>query len=254
MINLSVVIITYNEEAKIKFCLESVRDIADEIIIVDSFSTDQTEQICKNYNVHFIQNKFQGHIQQKNYAISKAKFDYILSLDADEVLSNQLKENIKRIKQNFSADGYSFNRLNNYCGKWIKHGSWYPDRKLRLWDRRLGQWEGENPHDRFKMIENAKIEHIKGDLLHYTISEITEHINQVYKFSTIGAQSDINRGKRSSILKIIINPLWKFLRDYLIKMGFLDGYEGFQIAIISAFATFLKYSIIKQTQNNANTF
>ena len=135
-----VIIITLNEERNIGRCLESVNDIADEIVVVDSYSTDDTEKICKLYGVKFIQHRFDGHIEQKNWAINQAKYPHILSLDADEVLSPRLKASIKAVKENWEFDGYYFNRMTNYCGKWIRHSSWYPSRKLRLWDSRKGEW------------------------------------------------------------------------------------------------------------------
>ena len=147
MIKLSVVIITFNEEKNIERCLTSVKDIADEIVVLDSFSKDKTAEICINHGVKFFQHTFDGHIQQKNRAITYANFPHILSLDADETLSSELAESIKKVKQNFSKDGYYINRLTNYCGHWVKHCGWYPDAKLRLWDSRKGQWTGTNPHD-----------------------------------------------------------------------------------------------------------
>jgi len=141
MPKLSVVIITLNEEKNIGRCLESVKDIADEIVIVDSFSTDRTEEICLRYNARFIKHEFVGHIEQKNWAIEQASYLHVLSLDADEELSERLKKSILEVKGNWKHDGYYFNRLTNYCGKWIRHTSWYPARKLRLWDRSKGKWE-----------------------------------------------------------------------------------------------------------------
>src|ERR1035437_7666308 len=142
MPQISVVIITFNEEKNIERCILSVQDLADDIVVVDSFSTDRTEEICKSHGVRFIQNHFNGHIEQKNFAISKAHFPYILSLDADEQLSEELKKSIQQVKNNWDADGYYFNRLTNYCGQWIRHSSWYPASKLRLWDSRKGKWGG----------------------------------------------------------------------------------------------------------------
>ena len=138
-VKISVVIITFNEEKNIGRCLESIKDIADEIVVVDSFSNDKTEEICRKYKVNFIQNKFEGHIEQKNYAATHASYQHILALDADEALSEKLKKSIIETKKNWIAEGYSFNRLSNYCGKWIKHSGWYPDTKLRLVDRTKGK-------------------------------------------------------------------------------------------------------------------
>ena len=165
---LSVVIITFNEEQNIERCLQSIVNIADEIIVLDSFSTDKTEEICKKFNVKFHQHKFDGHIQQKNRALGLAENDYVLSLDADEVPNEILLSEIMRIKANLSSDAYYFNRLTNYCGKWIKHCGWYPDQKLRIWNKNKGEWGGVNPHDKVIMQENTSLEYLKGDLLHYS--------------------------------------------------------------------------------------
>ena len=142
MTQLSVVIITFNEERNISRCLDSVKDIADDVVVVDSFSVDKTEQICKEKGARFISHTFDGHIQQKNWAITQAKFPHILSLDADEALSDELKKSILEVKKNWKHDGYSMNRLTNYCGQWIYHCGWYPDRKLRLFNSKKGNWGG----------------------------------------------------------------------------------------------------------------
>jgi glycosyltransferase involved in cell wall biosynthesis len=238
---LSCVIITYNEERNIKRCIESVKGVVDEIVVVDSFSNDRTKEICDVLSVSFVEHTFEGHIEQKNYAISQAKHPFILSLDADEALSENLKKSILEAKKNWNSDGYYFNRLTNYCGKWIKHCGWYPDQKLRLWDSRLGKWTGINPHDRFEMKDKAKLQFLKGDLLHYSYYTISQHIDQVNNFTEIGAREAVNLGKKSNLFKIISNPIWKFIRDYFFKLGFLDGYYGFVICAISAHATFIKY-------------
>lgn len=240
-IKISAIIITYNEEKNIKRCLESLQKIADEIIVVDSFSTDKTKEICQSYSTIFIKNPFEGHIQQKNFAKSKANYEYILSLDADESVTPALESEILKIKQNCQYDGYSFNRLNNYCGKWIKHTSWYPDKKLRLCKNDLCTWGGQNPHDELLLKKGAKQDHINEDLLHYTYYTIEEHIAQANKFSTIGAQELAKKGKSSSILKAIIKMKAKFFKEYFLRKGFLSGREGFLIAVISAFEVFLKY-------------
>jgi glycosyltransferase involved in cell wall biosynthesis len=210
-------------------------------VVVDSFSTDATQTICLAHGARVIEHVFEGHIEQKNWAITQARFPYILSLDADECPDNTLINNILAIKNNWQADGYCFNRCTNFCGQWIRHGAWYPDVKLRLWDSRKGQWTGENPHDRFEMEKSAKIKKISGDLLHYSYYAVEEHIFQGNKFSTIAAEAAFRKGKKSNFISLTINPLWRFLRDYFFKLGFLDGWAGFTIAINTSHATFLKY-------------
>lgn len=244
-IQLSVVIITFNEEKNIERCLNSVKAVADEIVVVDSFSTDRTKEICLKRQVKFIEHKFDGHIEQKNWAITQASSPYILSLDADEALTPELILEIKNIKNNWQFDGYKFNRLTNYCGKWIKHSGWYPDVKLRLWDSRNGSWKGTNPHDRYELNSDS-IKHIKKDILHYSYYNISDHIKQVNYFTEIAANAAFSEGKKSNIFNVLINPPVKFFRDYFFKLGFLDGYYGFIIAIISSHATFLKYAKLKQ--------
>ena len=239
MPKLSVVIITFNEERNIGRCLESVKDIADEIVVVDSLSTDETKTICENYGVKFIEHEFEGHIKQKNFAISQANFPHQLSLDADEALSEELKTEIIKAKEDWQQDGYRMNRLSNYCGKWIKHSGWYPDTKLRLYDSRKGSWTGMDPHDKFEPEKGNSIGKLRGDILHYTYYTIEEHILQANKFSTIAANELV--GKRIYLFKVFLNPIAKFIRNYFFHLGFLDGFYGFLICQITANETFLKY-------------
>lgn len=251
MTNLSVVIITLNEERNIGNCLESVNMIADEIVVVDSYSSDDTEKICRSYGVRFIKHRFDGHIEQKNWAITQAKYPHILSLDADEVLSSQLQASIIAVKENWEHDGYYFNRLTNYCGKWIRHSSWYPSRKLRLWDSRKGEWGGMNPHDRFIMEKGASRKFLRGDILHYSYYSISQHVKQINKFSDIAAKSLFDIGRKASLFHIIFHPFWRLFRDYIIKSGFLDGFYGLVISLNSAHETFLKYSKLRKLYNDA---
>ncbi len=244
-VKLTVTIITYNEEHNIENCLESVKNIADEIIVVDSFSTDNTENIAKKYKVRFIKNKFEGHIEQKNFAIQQAKYNHVLSLDADEILSKQLFDEIVKVKNNWEFDAYYFNRLTNFCGKWIKHSGWYPDKKLRLWDTTKGEWGGVNPHDCVICKANTTKQYLKGDLLHYSFSTIYQHIEQINKFSEIKAVGLHKKGKKTNIFQIIFSPILKFLKSYFLQFGFLDGFYGFVIAINSAHSNFLKYTKLK---------
>ena len=246
-VKISAVIITFNEEKNIARCLASVRDVADEIVVVDSYSTDKTKEICHRINVKFLQHPFEGHIEQKNYAVCCATYRHILSLDADEVLSEKLKQSILAVKQGWRFDGYSFNRLTNYCGKWIRHSGWYPDTKLRLWDRKKGRWGGVNPHDRVMMDEQSRLCHIAGDLLHYSYHTIKDHIDQINSFSEIAARAAYAKGgKAHFLLDIVLNPLLTFFKKYFLKLGILDGYPGFMIAIHTAYGKFLKYVKLRE--------
>jgi glycosyltransferase involved in cell wall biosynthesis len=249
---ISAVIITFNEEKNIERCLLSLIGVADEIIVVDSYSTDKTEEICSKYAVRFIKNPFEGHIQQKNYAMNQASYSYVLSLDADEALDEKLKKSILSIKSSLEYySAYSFNRLTNYCGQWIKHCGWYPDKKIRLWDKTKGKWGGINPHDSVIMnVEKNQIYHLKGDLFHYSYYSVEEHRLQSIKFAQISAKADFERGKKTNLIVVWLKPIFKFFSDYFIRLGFLDGYYGFIICKISAHAKYLKYQFLRDFLNN----
>lgn len=243
---LSAVIITFNEEHNIKRCIRSLIKVADEIVVVDSFSNDKTEDICRSFNVRFLQHAFVGHIEQKNYAMSMANFDHVLSLDADEELSDNLQQSILSVKQNWTADGYTMNRLTSHCGTWIRHCGWYPDRKIRLWDRRKGKWNGENPHDRVLMDDGATISHLSGDILHYSYLSYSDHIKQLEKFSTIAADDAFRRGKKANFLiHVVLYPWWRFIQLYFFRLGFLDGIAGFTVCVTDAFYRFTKYTKLR---------
>lgn len=238
---LSAVVITYNEEKNIGRCLESLSGVADEIIVVDSFSDDRTREICLSCGVRFEQHIFEGYIEQKNYALALAKYPFALSLDADEALSGELKQSILNAKSNMLHDGYTMNRLTNYCGQWIKHSGWYPDRKLRLWNISKGRWGGTNPHDKVIMEKGSFVSHLKGDILHYSYYTRAEHKAQMERFSAIAAQALFDKGVKADWFKITMRPVWRFIKAYFLKAGFLDGKNGFIISLSSARVTYLKY-------------
>ncbi|MEW6076579.1 MAG: glycosyltransferase family 2 protein [Thermodesulfobacteriota bacterium] len=248
---ISAVIITHNEERNIRRCLASLRDIADEIVVVDSYSTDRTGEICREMGAVFLQHPFEGHIEQKNYALSRASHDYVLSLDGDEALSDDLRQSILAAKNNWRGDGYSLNRLTSYCGRWIRHCGWYPDSKIRLWDRRKGQWGGTNPHDLVVMRDGCEVTHLTGDLLHYSYHSIRQQVEQINTFSDLAARAVYEKGKQSHfIADILLNPPLTFLKMYILQAGFLDGYYGFVICVNSAFGKFLKYIKLRELHQN----
>ena len=247
MIKLSVAIITFNEEKNIERCLDSVVEIADEIVLIDSNSTDKTLEIAKNKGVITYNQKFLGHIEQKNFAISKCSNQFILSLDADEALSNELKNSILVVKQNWKYDAYSLNRLTNYCGKWIKHCGWYPDKKIRLFDKNKGKWGGTNPHDKF-IVDSYDVGFLNGDLLHYSFYTIDQHKKQIELFTDISSKALFEKGKKASVLHLIFSPIAKFVQSYFIQMGILDGFNGFIISWLSAGSKYKKYHKLMQLQ------
>jgi glycosyltransferase involved in cell wall biosynthesis len=241
MRNLSVVIITLNEAESIADCIDSVSEVADEILIVDSFSRDKTVTIALGKGVRVIQNKFEGHIEQKNFAKNMASFDFVLSIDADETLSKELKESILAVKQSGAEDGYLMNRLNFYCGKPIRSCGWYPDTKLRLWDRTKGEWEGLNPHDKFQLSPFTTVGKLRGDILHQTYPTHQALLGQVEKFATISARHLKGRSFWYLASKLLFSPAYKFIRNYFFKSGFTEGAIGFTICYHQSREVFLKY-------------
>ena len=253
MPEISAVIITFNEEKNIARCLESLSEVVDEIVVVDSYSTDRTFEICSGFGVKFIRNKFEGYVQQKNFAVSVAKFPVVLSLDADEALSPDLQKAILAARKDWKYDGYYCKRLNNYCGKWIRYTSWYPDRKLRLWDKSKGNWGGLNPHDKVELTKGSRTGRLPGYIEHYSYYSIREHVAQVNAFSGIAAKSYYNNGIESGFLHIMFIPLWKLIRELFVKRGILGGYYCIVISIILSFETFLKYLKLNEMYRNDRT-
>lgn len=246
---ISAVIITFNEERNIGRCLDSLAGVADEVVVVDSFSTDRTAQICRKKGARFIQHAFDGHIEQKNFALSQAQFPHVLSLDADEALSNALRQSILAVKSSWRCEAYAMNRLTNYCGQWIWHSGWYPDRKVRLFDRRLGHWGGLNPHDKVEMDAGSTVGFLSGDLLHYSYYTVEEHYIRARKYAEIAAKAMQARGKRGSWFRVLFSPAFKFIRNYLFRLGCLDGRAGWTICRIAALETYWKYRDLIRLEN-----
>jgi glycosyltransferase involved in cell wall biosynthesis len=247
MSQLSVVIITLNEEKNIGRCLQSVINLADEIVVVDSGSTDKTAEICNGYGARFIVQPFLGYIGQKNFALEIALHPHVLSLDADEALSPELKNAIMTEKnKGFPATGYSMNRLSWFCDNWIRHGTWYPDKKLRLILKNCARWGGTNPHDKLELKAGSVEKHLRGDLLHYTYYSLEEYISQGNKFSSIAANAMSEQGKKAGYVNLVWNPFMAFVKSYILRAGFLDGFNGYVIARQSANQTFQKYAKLIQ--------
>jgi glycosyltransferase involved in cell wall biosynthesis len=237
--SISVSIICFNEEKKIRRCLESIK-WADEIVVLDSYSTDNTLEICREFTKKIHQHKFDGHIQQKNRAIDLCSNDWVFCIDSDEVVSEELRESILGIDiQKTEYKGYAVPRMVYYLGKWIKHGGWYPDHKIRFFNRKSGRWGGINPHD--TVIVKGKTSRLKGDLLHYSYENVRAHLDQVNKFTDIMAIEYGKIGEKPSIINLTLRPFVKFFKMYFLKLGFLDGKIGFIIAVIASFYVFMKF-------------
>jgi glycosyltransferase involved in cell wall biosynthesis len=249
MEKLSVVIITFNEEQNIARCIDSVLPIADEIVVLDSFSSDRTVAIAREKGATVWQEPFQGYIEQKNRAMTLAQYNYVMSIDADEVIDTTLQQSILMAKKTFTYSAYKMKRCTNHCGQFIRHGAWYPDRKIRLFDRRVAQWGGLNPHDRIVFKKPVAVKQLQGELLHYSFSTIEEHIVQNERFSTIVAESYHQAGKKTNHLKIFVNPAWAFFYGYFIRKGFIGGKQGLIIAVNQARYTFQKHRKLMHLQS-----
>jgi glycosyltransferase involved in cell wall biosynthesis len=240
MNSFSVVIITLNEQDNIARCLNSVSQIADEIVIVDAHSTDRTKEIAQSFDVKFYERAWEGFSIAKNFGNNQCTKDWILSIDADEALSEELTHSIKELKKNpIDADLITFNRLTNYCGHWVRFCGWYPDRKRRIFRRGKGIWEGVI-HESLYFKDPITNKHIVGDLLHYSFPSISSTIQRLDRYSETAAKEIVGKSKVTLIISMIFNPWFTFFRIYFLKRGFLDGYYGFVISTLAAFSNFLK--------------
>lgn len=241
MSKISAIIITYNEEKSISRCIESLAQVADEIVVVDSFSKDFTKKICEDRGVRVIEHAFNGHIEQKNFALAQAKYENVISLDADEYLSDELIQSIAEVKRTWPYEAYQMNRLSTYGSKWIRRGNWYPDKKVRLWNKNLGMWGGKNPHDHVILKRGVKLHHLAGDILHQAYEDSAETLQKVQAYSDIYARQNAGH-ESSSVPKIIFRACFTFFKSYIIKRGIFDGFEGLMVAMAEANHTFYKYA------------
>ena len=241
MAKVSACIISFNEEKKIEDCLKSLDGIVDEIIVVDSLSTDQTVEIASKYTDQIYHQKFLGYIEQKNLALSKARHEWILNPDCDERLSDELRGSILAIKDRLGEyEAYRMARKTFYIYRWLNY-CWYPDMKVRLFNKHRAKFGGTNPHDKV-MVRSEKIGHLRGDILHYSFDTVSSHIQTLDKFSEIGANEIIKRGKKVSIFSPFTHGFWIFFRMYFLRRGFLDGFAGLLASVLSLMHVFVKYS------------
>lgn len=250
---ISATIITLNEERNIKRCIDSLEGVVDEIIVLDAFSEDRTRKICETAGVRFEQRKWEGYSASKNYLNSLARFDYILSLDADEALDNELRTSLLNVKNQTNPGVYSVNRLTNYCGKWIKHGGWYPDVKVRLFPKEGSRWTGAHVHEELEYPDALAVTQLPGHLEHYSYYSFEGHRERADKYSALTAIKLFEKGKRVGALKPYISAVGRFVSMYFIKTGFLDGRMGFKIALISAQSNVFKYKELLRLQRESKS-
>jgi glycosyltransferase involved in cell wall biosynthesis len=236
---ISATVITFNEEDNIAAALESL-SWADEIIVVDSESTDRTVEIARGYTDKVFLRQWPGYSEQKNFAAAQARNDWVFSLDADERVSRDLARELEGLNINTSTAvaGFEMPRLTYYMGRWIRHSGWYPDYKLRLYNRKCGRWRGQYVHEALEV--EGQVGRLRGDLHHYTVRDASEHHLRIDRYTSLAAKQSLADGRRATLVSLCLAPLSSFFRSYVIKRGFLDGVPGFAIAFFAAHYTFLK--------------
>lgn len=243
---LSVCVVAMDEERNVAECLRSA-DFADEWIVVDSHSKDRTRELAAQCGARVIERDWPGHVQQKNFALDQATHDWVLCLDADERVSPELRASILAALERAELPaGFECARRTRYLGRWIRHGGWYPDRKLRLFRRTAGRWGGTNPHDHVRV--DGPVERLAGDLLHHSYRSLSDHLRTIDSFTTIAAREKHAAGRRAGLLDTTLRPLGKFLRMYVLRAGFLDGWPGFAAAVSGAYYVFLKYAKLREME------
>ena len=238
---LSACIIACDEEDRIGVCLESLA-FCDELLVVDSHSADRTREIAAEHGARVIERDWPGHVAQKEFAIREAKHDWVLCVDADERISEELRAEIERLRDaGFPGDaGWRMPRLSCYLGRWIRHGSWYPDRQLRLFDRRRGRWAGRDPHDRVALEGTAGL--LRGELLHHPFRDFADHLQTIDRYSTTQAELLFEDGRRAHLGDLVLRPPWRFFRFYIVERGFLEGWRGFVMACLAAHYVRLRWT------------
>tara|TARA_R110002072_G_scaffold253748_8_gene412533 strand:- start:4361 stop:5128 length:768 start_codon:yes stop_codon:yes gene_type:complete len=237
---LTATIVAMNEADRIGPCLASVA-FCDEIVVVDSHSTDETRELAAAAGAVVIERDWPGFGPQKDHAAEAASHDWILQLDADERVTPELRAEIEALRdQHFAGHvGWTMPRCSNWFGRWIRHGSWYPDRQLRLYDRRAGHWEGAEPHPKVK--PTGQVGSLAGDLQHEPYRNLSEHLKIIDKYTTVMAEGLVARNKKVGLLKVLVNPVYRWFRFVFLQRGFLDGWRGWALAGIEAHYVQMKY-------------
>lgn len=238
---ISAVLITKNEERNVERCLRSLAPVADEIVVVDDHSTDQTVPICERLGARVVRQAWLGFGPQKNFANGLARHDWILSIDADEVLDERLQDAIRTAKARGLAGAYQLSRLNSYYGRFIRHGLEYPDRKVRLFPRGVARWNDSLVHEGLVVPDRLPVTRLPGHLLHYTYASVAEHVAKANRYTSLAAEDALRRGVRPSLARMLSSPLAVFVKSYLVRRGFLDGLHGLVLSLLHAHGAFLKH-------------
>jgi len=230
---LSACVITYNEADRIEACLRSL-EFCDELVVVDSHSADATRERAAALGARVIERDWPGYRSQKQFAVEAAAHDWVLCLDADERVTPQLRAEIlaRRAAGFAGAAGYSVPRITDYFGRFLRHGNAYPDRLVRLFDRRRGGWSGYEIHENTRI--DGPIGRLRGHLEHFSYRSLTDHLNRMQRYADLMAQALYGRGRRCGLTPVVLNPQWRFVRGYLLRLGFLDGWRGLVFALIEA--------------------
>lgn len=250
MTRISAVVITYNEEETIQRALNSLKAVSDEIVVVDSHSTDATVQLCSRYTDRVLKKSWQGYREQKQFATDQASHDWVLSLDADEALSPKLTEEILQWKERENdCEGYYLPRKTFFMGRWIEHTTWYPDWQLRLFKKSRGRWEGGRVHESFRVT--GPTARLRGQIYHHTYESFSEYLQQLERFSSLAARDLFEQGRRAHSIHFVFHPPAIFLKNYLLRLGFLDGKPGLAVSALAAVSSLFKYLKLWEIQSEA---
>lgn len=242
--DLSVVVITRNEAENLRASLPPLAALSDDIVVIDSFSTDETVALCRQAGATVVQREWKGYSAAKNFGNGIARNNWILSIDADEVISDELAESIKKLKLK-EGEVYELDRITNYCGAWIRHSGWYPDWKVRIFNRKEIAWEGDYVHERLKLPPGTRTVRLRGKLCHYSYRTSQDHLDRMARYAELSAAEMHARGKRATPAKRFLSPVFRFIRTYIVKRGILDGRNGWIISLRNARMVRARYARLR---------